>query len=155
MPLCSRAARESYLEEMISTVTAEYLETTSTTSAEENAAAECGTDTKPSLRGAAVISKQTGHELVLENSISFFHIAEDGNQHPCRSTVHGGDNRGQDGRDEVWRTGGEKPCGGVWRGSAEDPRTVLDVEELSEEPPTRGVQLGERTQVSLLDSEYD
>ena len=63
VPSYSRAARESYLAEMISTVTAEYLEMTSTTSAEENA--ECGTDTKPSLRGAAVISKQTGHEFVL------------------------------------------------------------------------------------------
>ena len=61
VPLSSRTGRESYHEEMIGTVTAEYLETTSTTSAEENAAAECGTDTKPSLRGAAVISKQTGH----------------------------------------------------------------------------------------------
>ena len=104
----------SSVPEMISTVTAEYLETTSTTSAEGNAAAECGTVTKPSLRGAAVISKQTGHELVLENSISFFHIAENGNQPPCRSPVHGGDDRGQDGRDEVWWTGGEEPCRGVW-----------------------------------------
>ena len=111
VPLYSRAARKSYLAEMIGTVTAEYLETTSTTSAEGNA--ECGTATKPSLRGAALISKQTGHELVLENSISFSHIAGNGNQHPCRSTVHGGDDRGQDGCDEVWWTGGEEPCAGV------------------------------------------
>ena len=76
-------------------------------------------------------------------------------QHPYHSPVHGGEDRGQDGLDEVWRTGGEEPRGGVQRGSAKDTRTPRDAEEISEEPPTRGVQLGERTQLSLLDSQYD
>jgi hypothetical protein len=150
-PICSGAGRESYLGEMIGTVTAEYQKTTYTSSTSASSE-KCGTITKPELVGTAATCELKGHGFISQNSISLFQLAENGCQHPSRRPVHGGDDRGQAGRDEVRGKGDEESCGGVWQGSAENPRAVRNDEELSKEPPTRGIKLGERTELSLLDS---